>query len=86
MASVYSYSPLPDRNTQLNLVIIIGSSQCFFGKGYASLVTKTQLKKIAEMGDNVYVGIFEHNIPSRSLFEKLGFKAIGEIHYILTKI
>lgn len=58
----------------------------YFGKGYAKVVTKALLKNIAESGDDIYVGFFEHNIQSRSLFEKLGFKRIGEIHYILNKV
>lgn len=38
------------------------------------------------MGHDVYAGIFEANIPSRSLFYKLGFRPIGEVHWITTKI
>lgn len=67
------------------LVGILQTDEKFVGKGYGSLVTKALLKKIAETGDNIYTGFFEHNIPSRSLFEQLGFKQIGEIHYILNK-
>lgn len=57
-----------------------------YGHGYGSLVSKYVSKKIAEMGQDTYAGVFEKNIPSRALFEKLGFKSIGEIHWITTKI
>lgn len=43
-------------------------------------------KKIAEMGHDVYAGIFEKNTPSRKLFDKHGFKSIGEVHWITTRI
>lgn len=46
--------------------------------GYGSLVTKYVSKKVAEMGHDVYVGIYDTNTPSRALFEKLGFKLIDE--------
>lgn len=55
------------------------------GQGYAALVTKYLSKQIAESGFDVCAGIFEKNYVSRSLFEKLGFKSIGEINQIGTK-
>ena len=75
-----------DFSYSTGLVGILQTDERFFGKGYASLVTRALLKNIAETGDDVYVGIFEHNTASRTLFEKLGFKPIGEIHYILNKV
>lgn len=38
------------------------------------------------MGHDIYAGIFERNTPSRTLFGKLGFKSIGEVHWITTTI
>lgn len=50
------------------------------------LVAKIVSKKIAELGQDVYAGIFEENHPSRHLFGKLGFKLVGIVHNITTKI
>lgn len=58
----------------------------YFGHGYGTLVTKVISKKIAELGHDIYAGILEKNYPSRNLFSKLGFKSIGEVHWITTKI
>lgn len=56
------------------------------GHGYAALVTKYVSKKIAEMDQNIYAGIFEANHPSRKLFEKLGFTITGRVHWITNKV
>lgn len=58
----------------------------YYGFGYASLVTRYLSKIIAELGYDVYADIYEQNKPSRSLFEKLGFKAVGKVQWIRTKI
>lgn len=55
------------------------------GKGYARVVIKHMSKRIAEIGHDVYTDILEGNIPSRTLFGKLGFEEVGKIHYIDTK-
>lgn len=55
-------------------------------KGYGSMVVKDISKKIAQLGHDVHAGIFEENTPSRRLFEKLGFEAVGEVHWITTPI
>lgn len=57
----------------------------YLGHGYGTIVVKHLSKKIAEMGHDINAGIFEKNYPSRNLFEKLGFKSIGEVHWITTK-
>lgn len=60
---------------------LIGALQTdsnYYRHGYAMLVTKYLSKNIAEMGHDVYVGIFDNNTSSRSLFEKLGFKWFAE--------
>lgn len=57
-----------------------------FGKGYASLVLREMSKKVAELGHDINAGIFDVNTPSRTLFGKLGFKVLGNIHWICTKI
>lgn len=58
----------------------------YYGKGYGALVSRFVSKKIAEMGHDIYAGIFEMNTSSRSLFEKHDFKSIGEVHWITTNI
>lgn len=57
-----------------------------FGHGYGSTVTKALSKKIAEMGDDIYAAVYDDNIPSHSLFKKLGFKRVGEVFFVSTKI
>lgn len=56
----------------------------YYGQGYGALVLKHVSRKIAELGHDVYAGVFEANTPSRSLFSKLGFKERGIIHWIGT--
>lgn len=75
---IYSYST--------GLVGILQTDENHSGKGYGSLVIRAISRKIAETGDNGYVGILEQNIQSRSIFEKMGYKRIGEIHYIISKM
>lgn len=58
----------------------------YYGHGYGSLVAKYVSKKIAEMGHDINAGIFEQNTPSRTLLGKLGFRSIGEVYWITTKI
>lgn len=57
-----------------------------FGKGYGTMVVKDISKKVAQSGHDIYAGIFEKNFPSRRLFEKLGFEAVGEVHWITLPI
>ncbi|XP_031627732.1 uncharacterized protein LOC116343668 [Contarinia nasturtii] len=56
------------------------------GRGYGSLVTRALSKMIAELGDDIYSAVFLDNTPSHSLFKKLGFKPIGEVYFVATKI
>lgn len=57
-----------------------------FGHGYGSLVTKALSKRIAEMGHDLYTGIFEVNKASRTLFEKLGYRTIGRYYWPCTEL
>lgn len=50
------------------------------------MVTKQLSKEIAEMGDDVYAAIYPDNVPSKSLFKKLGFEPVGEIYFVATNI
>lgn len=56
----------------------------YYGQGYGALVLKYNSRTIAQMGDDVYGGVFEENTPSRSLFSKLGFKQISKVYWIGT--
>lgn len=58
---------------------ILQTDKKYAGHGYGTLVTKYMSKKVAEMGFDVYVEIVENNMPSKSLFEKLGFKPIEKV-------
>lgn len=71
---------------QTGLLGALQTDKDYFGHGYGSLVAKYVSKKIAEMGHDIYAGIIEKNYPSRKLFDKLGFKSIGQVHWITTKI
>lgn len=44
------------------------------GCGYGTLVTRAYSKQIAEMGRDVYAGVYKTNAASRALFERLGFE------------
>lgn len=67
------------------LLGVLQTEEKYYGHGYGSLVTKYVAKKVAEFGFDVYAEVAEDNKPSRSLFNKLGFESVGEVHWILTK-
>lgn len=67
------------------LLLALQTDENYFGRGYAALVTKYLSRKIAERGFDIYAGVFEENYPSRNLFEKLGFRSVGDLHWISTK-
>lgn len=71
---------------QTGLVWALQTDEKYFGHGYGSLVTKVVSKKIAEIGHDVYSDILEMNYASRGLFEKLGFKCVGKLYLIKTKV
>lgn len=68
------------------LLLALQTDKEHFGHGYAALVVKAISKQIAELGHDITAGVFEVNTPSRSLFEKLGFKVIGNVNWICTKL
>lgn len=54
------------------------------GKGYAGVITKALSKKILEDFDLPPIAFFETaNASSRRVFEKIGFKKIGDCDWIL---
>lgn len=63
------------------LLCALQTDENYFGQGYGLLVTKAISKQIAEMGYDLYAGIFESNSASKNLFGKLGFKSIGRVHW-----
>lgn len=68
------------------LLGVLQTDKNFYGKGYGTLAVKAASRKIAETSQDIYVDIFANNEASRNLFEKLGFKSIGEVYWIATKI
>lgn len=66
-------------------LLALQTNKDHFGHGYGSVVTRAISKQIAELGHDLYAGIFEENKPSRNLFEKLGYRSIGNFHWICTK-
>lgn len=66
------------------LLGILQTDEKFYGQGYGGLVLKHNSKTIAEMGHDVYAGVFEANTPSRALFDKLGFKPVSQVYWIKT--
>ena len=75
-----------DFSLPVGLVGGLETDKHHYGNGFGSLVTRVLASKIAEMGDDVYAAIYLDNVPSHSLFKKLGFKPIGKVHFIKTKI
>lgn len=57
----------------------------YYGKGYGSLVVKALAKKMAEMGRDMYSAVNEENMPSKTLFSRLGAKSIGYVYCIATE-
>lgn len=71
---------------QTGLIMTLQTDKNHFGKGYGELVTKALAKQIAEMGHDLYTGVFPDNKPSITLFRKLGFEQIGKVHWVCTKL
>lgn len=69
---------------QTGILGTLQTDESYLGHGYGSLVTKALSKIIAEMGYDVNTSILQNNIPSRKLFEKLGFELVGDVHWITT--
>lgn len=80
--------------SKINLLIhcsmstgLIGALQTderYHGCGYGSLVVRHLSKKSAELGYDVYASVDETNTPSCSVFSKLGFKIVDNVHWITT--
>lgn len=54
-------------------------------RGLGLLVTKALSKKVAKMGQDPYTTIFDDNIASQRLFEKIGFQRNGRVYILKTK-
>lgn len=70
---------------QSGMMGVLQTDEKYTGRGYGALVTKCLSREVAEMGFDVYVEIVKSNKPSRSLFEKLGFKPVGNVQWVVTK-
>lgn len=66
-------------------ILALQTDENHYGRGYASLVVKAIAKQVAELGYDVDAGVYDHNIPSKKLFEKLGFEPVTAINLITTK-
>ncbi|XP_023031450.1 uncharacterized protein LOC111518548 [Drosophila willistoni] len=53
--------------------------------GLGSLMVRYLSKTISALGDVVQAPVVPENIPSRKMFEKLGFQSIDKIHWSLQK-
>lgn len=49
-------------------------------------MTKSLAKRVAELGHDSYTTIFDDNIASQNLFEKIGFQAKGKVYLLRTKV
>lgn len=49
--------------------------------GLGSLLVRYLSKQISELGDEVLTPVVTENIPSRRMFEKLGFKQIDYVYW-----
>lgn len=64
---------------------VLQTDEKYTRRGYGAMVIKSLSKRVARMGFDVQVEIVESNTPSMSLFEKLGFKPIAKLQWIVTK-
>lgn len=55
-----------------------------YRKGLGSLVTKEMCKQLAAIGHDTFAFVGESNIPSKAMFEKLGFKVIDTGYWLRT--
>lgn len=69
---------------QTGMIAALQTEQFARKRGLAELVTRAISIEIAKSGDDCIALIVEENIPSISLFEKLGYTYTGEkAHWIL---
>lgn len=54
----------------------------FYGRGLGMLLAKALSRKIAESGQDIGACIFNTNTHSLSIFEKLGFSVVDDIHWM----
>ncbi len=50
----------------------------FRGKGYGKKLTNALIDEARKLGDFISLEVRESNAPARSLYEKLGFSAVGK--------
>lgn len=55
-------------------------------QGLGTLVSKALAKRVAELGHDSYTTIFDDNIASQNLVEKIGFQAKGKVYLLRTKV
>lgn len=55
-----------------------------YRKGLGSLITKQMCKQLAAIGHDTFAFVGETNIPSRSMFEKVGFEVIDTAYWLRT--
>ena len=69
----------------MGLLFSLQSDKSYRKRGYGSLVLKALAKNVAELGNDSYGAVSEDNIASRTLFDRLDFKVIGKVYFLLTK-
>lgn len=55
-----------------------------YRKGLGSVVTKNMCKQLAAIGHDTFAFVNATNIPSKTMFEKLGFKHIDTGYWLRT--
>lgn len=54
------------------------------GKGYGSIVCRAITKKLAELGEDAFACVGEHNIQSNRMFSSTGFKVVDKACWLRT--
>lgn len=54
------------------------------GKGYGSIVCRAVTKRLAELGEDAFACVAEHNIRSNRMFSSAGFKVVDRAHWLRT--
>lgn len=56
----------------------------YYRRGFGTVVAIATAKQIAELGHDCFALVNKANVPSRTLFERIGFKYSGEAYWIRT--
>lgn len=53
-------------------------------QGLGSTICRVMAKKLADLDMDSYACVNKNNVPSIKMFEKIGFRHVDDVHWIMT--